>query len=268
MNREKACEILGISEDLRETAKKAYIRLSKEKHPDKGGDPAEFLLLHEAYKTLVEMEAPNPIRQDNVDFEVKVSLEEAVHGVMVETHIIPSMIATMALPTPEKTTARAEILTVLEKLPPVQLLLDSISVTYPEQKIGGILRDITIRYKVKEHHRYKPCLDKSKGLLCVEERVPVLMALNGGIIEVDTLFGPRKLHIKAGTNIGDSYVIKKHGPLGGLEVVIAGLEMPEVDKQAFVEEESKRQKEVEEEERLLEENKLIAEQLKSEKKAD
>lgn len=266
MNREKACEILGISEDLKETAKKAYIRLSKEKHPDKGGDPAEFLMIHEAYKTLVEMEAPSQIREESVDFEVKVSLEEAVYGVTVETHVRPSTIATMALPDPEKTSAMVEILTIVEKLPPVELLKGSIHVIYPEQRIGGTLRDITIRYTVREHPRYKPCFDKSKGLLSVEERIPVLMALNGGIIEVETLFGPRKLHIKAGTNIGDSYLIRRHGSLGGLEVVVAALEMPEVDGKSVAEEESKRQKEVEDEERLLEENGLLTERLRTQKR--
>lgn len=263
MNREKACEILGISEDMKETAKKAYIRLSKEKHPDKGGDPAEFLLLHEAYKTLVEMEAPDQVRQENVDFEVKVSLEEAVHGVTVETHVRPSMIATMALPSPDKAAAMVEILTIVEKIPPVVLLKDCMSVAYPGQKIGGILRDIMIRYSVREHGRYRLCTNKSKGLLSVEERVPVLMALNGGIMEVETLFGPRKLHIKAGTNIGDSYVIRRHGPLGGLEVVVVGFEMPEIDGMSLAEEESKRQREVEEEERLLEEHRALIEKLKS-----
>ena len=266
MDRQKACEILGIGEDIKESAKKAYLRLSMEKHPDKGGDPAEFLALHEAYKTLVEMDAPDQVRQEKVDFEVKVSLEEAVFGVTVETHVRPSTIATMSLPSPGKSAVRIEILTIVEKIQPIELLKAPYSSTYPGQVIGGISRDIMISYSVREHHRYKMCQDRSMGLLAVEERVPVLMALNGGIIEVETLFGPRKLHIKAGTNIGDSYVIREHGLLGGLEVIVVGFDMPEVDGSALAEEETKRQREVEEEERLLESNRLLIEKLKSEGK--
>jgi DnaJ-class molecular chaperone len=42
MTIEEAYEILGISSDPKENIKKAYLKMSKENHPDKGGDPENF----------------------------------------------------------------------------------------------------------------------------------------------------------------------------------------------------------------------------------
>lgn len=254
MNKERACEILGISLDHKENAKKAYIRLSREKHPDRGGDPEEFLLIHEAYKTIVEMERPDSFRSDKVEFNVKVSLEEAVFGVTVQTHIRPQTASTTSLPESGKSAVYIEMLTVTESIPPLALLKEPLVKTYPGKMIGGVERELVVCYSLREHERYRLCKDRNKALLSTDHSIPVLVALYGGVVEVDTLFGPRKLNIKAGTNIGDSYVIKNHGPLGGLEVVISGVEMPVVDDPSASEVEGQRQREVDEEDDLLARN--------------
>lgn len=247
MDKERACEILGISLDHKENAKKAYLRLSKEKHPDKGGDPEEFLLIHEAYKTLVEVEKPDDFREERLEFQVKVSLEEAVFGVSLETHIRPQTISSVMLPSPGRSAAHAELLTITERIPPMELLQKPMVVSYPSKIVHGSEREIVIRYSMREHERYKLCRDRSKALLSVEMSIPVLTALHGGVVEVDTMFGPRKLNIRPATNIGDCYYIKNHGALGNLEVVIAGVEMPVVSDPSDTEVEKARQKEVEEE---------------------
>lgn len=260
MDKERACEILGISLDHRENAKKAYLRLSREKHPDKGGSPEEFLLIHEAYRTLVEVERPEELKEECLEFQIKVSLEEAVFGVTVETHIRPHSVSTSLVPCSDRSTAHVEVLTVTEKIPAMALLQKPVVVEYPEEAVRGSTRKIRISYSIREHERYRICADRSRALLSVEQVIPVLTALYGGIVEVETMFGPRKLNVKAGTNIGDSYFIPDHGPLGGLEVVISGMEMPVVDDPSSLEV-AGRQKEVDEEDRQLMENRLKAEEL-------
>jgi DnaJ-class molecular chaperone len=262
MDKERACEILGISLDHKENAKKAYLRLSKEKHPDRGGDPEEFLRIHEAYKTIVEMEKPDAFRTDKVEFNVKVGLEEAVFGVTVQTHIRPQTASTTSLPEKGKSAVYMDMLTVTESIPPMSLLNGPIVKTYPGKMVGGSERELVVCYSLREHERYRLCKDKKKALLSVEQSIPVMAALQGGVVEVETMFGPRKLNIRAGTNIGDSYVIKNHGPLGGLEVVISGVEMPVVDDPSTLEVDELRQREVDEEDRILHENDAKADDIK------
>jgi len=263
MDKEKACAILGISLDHKENAKKAYLRLSKEKHPDRGGDPDEFLLIHEAYKTLVEVERPEVFRSEKLEFCVKVSLEEAVFGVAVETHIRPQSISSVSLPSPGRSAAYVDVVTVTERMPPMALLKGPMVVNYSQIKIGAVERDISISYAIREHERYRICEDRSKALLSVDETIPVMVALEGGIIEVDTMFGPRKLNIDSGTNIGDSYTLNNHGPLGNLEVVISGIKMPERQEAPPDGESEKRAKMVEEEDDQLKKNEEDAARMKS-----
>lgn len=263
MDKEHACEILGISLDHKENAKRAYLRLSKEKHPDRGGDPDEFLLIHEAYRTIVDMERPDPFRSDKVEFNVKVSLEEAVFGATVQTHIRPQTVSTTSLPESGRSAAYVDMLTVTEAIPPMALLKGPLVRAYPGKMVGGKDREMVVCYSLREHERYRLCADREKALLSVDQGIPVMAALHGGVVEVETLFGPRKLNIRAGTNIGDSYVIRNHGPLGGLEVVISGIEMPVVDDPSTMEVDDLRQREVDEEDRVLEDNESTAERIRA-----
>lgn len=260
MEEKEAYEILGISPDQKENAKKAYLRLSKEKHPDKGGDPDEFLKINEAYKTLVEVKKPEDYREERLELKVGVSLEEAVFGVIVETHIKPQSVSSFMI-SEGKATSYIEVMTITEKIPPLSLLQKPIVKVYPKKLIGGKARDISVSYSLKEHERYRICSDRSKALLSVDQQIPVMTAIQGGIVEVETMFGVRKLNVRAGTNIGDSYVIKNHGLLGGLEVVVSGFQMPVVVDSSENEVEQKRQKEVDEEDSELEKNRKDAERI-------
>lgn len=263
MDKERACEILGISLDHKENAKKAYLRLSKEKHPDMGGDPDEFLLIHEAYRKIVDMERPDSFRSDKVEFNVKVSLEEAVFGVTVQTHIRPQTASTTSLPESGKSAVYMDMLTVTETIPPMALLNEPIVKVYPGKFIGGADGELIVCYSLREHERYRLCADRSKALLSTGQSIPVLAALYGGVVEVETLFGSRKLNIRAGTNIGDSYVIRNHGPLGGLEVVISGMEMPVVEDPSSMEVDHTRQREVDEEDDTLRGNEDLASRIRT-----
>lgn len=257
MTRDEAMKILGLSDDMAENIKKSYLRLSRENHPDAGGDPEIFKKINEAYLALTEVEPSEPIRQEALHLNIQVSLEEAIFGVVLETHIRPTTISSRPLIGTGKSTTNANIITVVENIPPMLLLKsDSITFSYKDQMLNGSPRTINLTYSIRPHERYRPHSDKSKALLEVDETIPVTTALYGGTIEVKTLYGIRKMFIRPGTDIGDSYEIKNHGPLGSLIVKISSMSMPvmhEMDSSSKVMEE-KIKKEIEQEEREIASN--------------
>ena len=259
MNRKEAMETLGLSDDMAENIKKAYLRLSRENHPDKGGNPDAFKKIHQAYALLTEIEAPSPSRQEELHLRVQVSLEEAVFGVVIETHIRPSFVSSRPMIGTNKSTADARVITVVENIPAMALLMfESMTFSHKSQMIEGSERTINMIYSIREHDRYKPHKNKNVGLLEVEESIPVTTALYGGTIEVETLYGIRKLYIRPGTDVGSLYEIKNHGQLGSLMVRISGMSMPLVhdpDSEKIAE---KISKEIEMEEAELARNKEIA----------
>ena len=262
MTKDEALELLGISPDPIENIKKAYLRLSKENHPDKGGDPSFFMKIHEAYMTLTHVEQSQPNKIEDIELNIQISLEEAIFGVMLESHLRPQALSSTPLIAQgeRKSTLCVDIVTLIENIPPMILLqVPYIKRTYNEKIVSGVKRNIKITYTVKEHPRYKPAQNKKIGLLSVQEKIPVTTALYGGNIEVETLFGIRKLYIKPGTDIGDVYEIKDHGPLGSLFVEIAGFQMPKVND---LNPSNEAEKEIQAEDQEIKNNKEIAEQIK------
>lgn len=227
MDKNEAMEVLGLSDDMAENIKRSYLRLSRENHPDKGGDPGLFKRIQEAYDSLSGIRQPQPSRSENLELHVQVSLEEAVFGVVLETHVRPTLVSSRPMIGDGKSVANATILTVVEKIPPLVLLrCGSLTFSHGGESLNGSPRTVNMTYSIRPHDRYKPHAEKERALLEVNETVPVTTALYGGTIEVATLYGIRKLYLKPGTNVGDVYEVKDHGPLGSLVVRVAGLEMP------------------------------------------
>lgn len=260
MERKEAMLILELSDDMAENIKKAYLRLSRENHPDRGGDPDTFKKIHRAYALLTEIEPPEPDRQETLNLNVQVSLEEAIFGVVLETYVRPTTISSTPMIGEGKSSAHAQVLAVTERIPPMLLLQSGQLVfSHKNQMLNGSPRTINMTYSVGPHERYRPSKDKSRGLLEADETVSVVTALYGGTIEVKTLYGIRKLYIRPGTNIGDVYEIKNHGPLGSLMVNISGMIMPVVhDMDSDLSVEDKANKEIEEEEKEIARNKEMS----------
>jgi DnaJ-class molecular chaperone len=260
MNKDQALEILGISPDPIENIKKAYLRLSRENHPDRGGDPSVFMKIHEAYVTLTHVDQPQPHRIEDIELNIQISLEEAIFGVLLESHLRPQALSSTPLIGERKSTMCVDIVTIIENIPPLILLqVPYIKRTYEDRVVSGVKRNIKITYTVKEHHRYKPSQNKKIGLLTVQEKVPVVVALYGGHIEVETLYGIRKLYIKPGTDVGDIYEIKEHGPLGSLFVEIDGFHMPRVND---IDPQNDAEKIIETEDQEVKNNKDLADKIK------
>lgn len=227
MKKEEAMKILDLSNDMAENIKKSYLRLSRENHPDIGGDPELFKKINEAYLVLTEISPSDQARHEPLSLNIEVSLEEAIFGVVLETHLKPTLLSSKPLIGDKKSTVYAQIITIIENIPPMILLqIGSLTFSHKNQILNGSPRDVNITYSIKIHDRYKPHENKKKALLEVEESVPVTTALYGGTIEVETLFGIRKLFISPGTDVGDYYEIQNHGNLGSLMVKISALKMP------------------------------------------
>ena len=253
--------VLGLSDDMAENIKRAYLRLSRENHPDTGGDPETFKKIHKAYALLTEVEPPEPNRQETLSLHVQVSLEEAIFGVVLETYVRPTLISSTPMIGEGKSSAHAQVVAITERIPPMVLLQNGQLVfSHKNQMLNGSPRTINITYSIGPHERYRPHKDLAKGLLECDETVSVVTALYGGTVEVKTLYGIRKLYVRPGTNIGDVYEIKKHGPLGSLMVNISAMIMPvvhdmESDPLAV---EEKTKKEIEEEEKEIARNREIS----------
>lgn len=265
MTEEEAYKILELSSKHSENIKNSYLKLSKKHHPDKGGDPEIFLKINKAYSLLTDVKAKEEYRKETIEANVEVSLEEAIFGVIVETNIRQKVVSTILI-AEGKSKSNINVNTFVTKIPPKILLKQSrYQVIYEQQLIGSVERDVKIVFTIKEHERYKPSIDKKIGLLMVEEKIPTLIALNGGIVEIETLYGLRKIHIKPRTKIGDIYIIKNHGELGGLLIKILDLIMPEEEE--FSEEQKKIneiwQKEVELEEKQLIDNEKIKKEIQN-----
>lgn len=227
MEKKEAMEVLGLSDDMAENIKRSYLRLSRENHPDKGGDPSLFKKIQEAYDRLSGMDIPGESRSDSLELHIQVSLEEAVFGVVLETHVRPTVVSSRPMIGDGKSSASATVLTVVERIPPLVLLrCGSLSFSHGGESLNGSPRTVNLTYSIRPHERYKPHAEKDRGLLEVDETVPVTTALYGGSVEVKTLYWIRKLYIRPGTNVGDLYELKDHGPLGSLMVRVAALEMP------------------------------------------
>lgn len=261
MERKEAMDILGLSDDMAENIKRAYLRLSRENHPDSGGDPETFKKINSAYVLLTEVEPPDPNRQETLNLNVQVSLEEAIFGVVLETYVRPTLISSTPMIGDGKSSAHAQVIAITERIPPMVLLqAGQLAFSHKNQMLNGSPRTVNISYSIATHERYRPHKEKGRGLLECDETVSVVTALYGGTVEVKTLYGVRKLYIRPGTNIGDTYEIKNHGPLGSLIVNVAGMIMPvihDMDSDLSVEEKAKR--EIEEEEKEIAGNRAVAE---------
>jgi DnaJ-class molecular chaperone len=227
MDKKEAMDILGLSDDMAENIQRSYIRLSRENHPDRGGDPEVFKRIQDAYDRLSSIEAPAENRSESLELHVQVSLEEAVFGVVLETHVRPTVVSRRPMIGDGKASANATVLTVVERIPPLALLkCGSLTFSHGGESLNGSPRTVNMTYSVRPHERYRPHPEKSRGMLEVDEPVPVTTALYGGTVEVKTLYGIRKLYIRPGTNVGDLYELRGHGPLGSLMVRVSALEMP------------------------------------------
>jgi curved DNA-binding protein CbpA len=211
--------------------KKAFREKVNITHPDKGGSKEEFCQIVHAYKLLTDEEYryKDKLNEEPIIIKVNISLEQALFGSTIEHHITRKIIEVSHDKQDDPHTFRTDsfINTIVTKIPP-NTLTSPIEFTFKQMHFGhGTTRDVIIKCYVKEHERYK---FHANNCLLVEEVIPLVTALRGGKIEVQTLFGIKTLRIPAGTKLGDELKLinKKQKRLGVLIIKIKDIKFPDL----------------------------------------
>lgn len=210
-----------------EEIKKNYRALVRKYHPDNPntGDPDKFREIHHAYKMLTDpsysyKEEP---KIQPIILKTSIKIEQAVFGSLFVHELTKVNPAVQKEGTEEpEATVRHTALELIDKIPKGTLKFPHAVVRnnmdFDNQKIT-----IIVTYNLEEHPYYKVSPD---GQMYVNLELEPMQALKGTKVEIQTLFGLRKLRIPAGTVPGDSFLIKKHGHLDPLMVKISDIRYP------------------------------------------
>lgn len=228
MNSDDFKKVLGIGPNpTPEETKKSYRALVRIYHPDNPntGDAEKFKEIHHAYKMLTDpsysyKEEP---KIQPIILKTSIKLEQAVFGSLFVHELTKINPAIQKEDVKEsKSTVKHTIIELIDRIPKGTLVFPHAimrnNVDFDGQKIT-----IIITYSLEEHSYYKVAPD---GQVFVNLELEPMQALKGAKIEIQTLFGVRKLRIPAGTVPGDSFLIKKHGHLNPLMVKISDIKYP------------------------------------------
>lgn len=198
-----------------ETIKKAWRNKCKSHHPDKGGDPKDFVDVTHSYKMLTDPTyryenelKKSPSEPDlNLQMQLPVSFEEAFFGRQINVSYNQLEIGDdFEVVTQEN----HKILHINFTLP--RGCFDGHHLRKPGfgHRRGDKVGDAIIRVIPKRHPRFR-VVDSD---IHTTEQVPLDIALKGGEVEVQTMYGLRTLRVPPGTKPDDQLKIKTCG-VGG-----------------------------------------------------
>lgn len=212
---------LGFKSFERPTAAEAKSRwkeLCRKHHPDVGGDENEFKKVTHAYKMLTDSEyrhkeiikeatkRPNMFGDLNIRFQLNISFEAAFFGK-------DARISYNIIKFDENNEPIEEEVHELESVKvKITAGIDSNSVIHMPglgHKCGENRGDLYVNIAVSPHAKFR----KMGADVISEEGIPLDVMIKGGKLEVLTMHGIKKVHIKPGTLPGDKVVIKKCGLL-------------------------------------------------------
>lgn len=208
--------------------KKRYRALARQYHPDNQdtGNANKFREIHHAYKMLTDPSYSYKDQPKNhaAVLKASITIQQAVFGATI-IHKLTKL--NYAMPKDNEGTTDstichniAEIVDVIPK----HTLRFPFSVLRSNVDFGNNeTTNVVIEYYLQDDPYYK--INKDCRLY-VEISIEPMQALRGAKIEIQTLFGIRTLRIPPGTVPGDSLLIKKHGTLPPLIVVISDIKYP------------------------------------------
>lgn len=190
--------------------KKAYRDLSKQHHPDAGGDPAMFRLIKHAYEMLTNPEYRDTEEKKHrklpLDFvlSIPISFEEAFFG-------------TEAVVSFNQLEMDEEAKVIVKK----DLEVFAAVIQYPKGHMTGYehvipgaglrhkdqLGNLILNFIVKQHPKFQ-C--DGQNIIAVE-KVDLELMVAGGILEVQTMYGIKEVRLWPGTVPGQQYKIKGCG---------------------------------------------------------
>ena len=204
-------EILGCQPgDSSDTIRKAWRSLCMEHHPDKGGDPEEFVRITHAYKMITDpsyaaKEKGRPVRDLTFHMNLVVSFVDAFYGTRMVVNY--NQVTLNDKLEPIKTDKDIEPTSITFDLPPGSVNGYKETVKDKGMKYGTEVGSAHIRVTSEKHHRYKV-----KGIdVFVEEEIPLEVMLKGGEVVVDTLWGHKVIWVSPGTLPNDKIRVIKCG---------------------------------------------------------
>lgn len=226
MNSDEFKKSLGIGPgDSPEDMKKKYRALVRVYHPDNPdtGNPDKFREIHHAYKMLTDpsysyKEAP---KVQPVILKTNVTVEQAVFGCTF-VHYLTKLTPSVNKEGAEEMIAKHSVVELVDIIPKKTLKFPH-AIIRNNVDFDGKKVTVIVTYLLTEHDYYKVTPD---GQMYVNLELEALQALKGTKVEIQTLFGIRKLRIPPGTVPGDSFLIKKHGGLDPLMVKISDIKYP------------------------------------------
>lgn len=204
-------ETLGCQPgDPPDAVRNAWRRLCLEHHPDKGGDPDDFMRVTHAYKMITDpsyaaKQQGRPIKDLTFRIQIIVSFIDAFYGTRMVINYNQLILNDKLEPI--KTSKNIEPTSVAFDLPPGSVngfkhIIKNKGMIYRE-KIGNTEIQITS----EKHKRYRI---EGKNVI-VEEKVPLEVMLKGGEVVVDTLWGHKVVWVPPGTLPDDKLKIPACG---------------------------------------------------------
>jgi len=202
------CDINAKPEDI----KKAYRKLAKENHPDKNnGDEKKierFKRVHYAYKILTDPSfRVKDLSEKKMNLDININLmltfEQAFFGGTFILNIVvglPKEEVVEKLFGVKETKIDIQTKPITVNLKPGSFGAKPLKFEGQGLKVGSVCGDLNVMVQVKPSSRYRMADHESVG---VSEQIELKTMLEGGKIEVQTLYGPKELIIPPGTSPTD-----------------------------------------------------------------
>lgn len=227
MDSESFRKILGVnSSSTPGEIKKSYKALVRRYHPDNSdtGNEDKFREIHHAYKMLTDAsyaykETP---KIQPVILKTSITLEQAVFGFTVVNQLTKLNVCVNKEGAVESE-VNHKVIELIDVIPKGTLKFPHAVMRSGVDFGGGDKLTVISTYLLEDHPYYKVT---PEGQIYINIEIEALQAMKGAKIDVETLFGTRKLRVPAGTVPGDSLLIKKHGHLPPLMVKISGIKYP------------------------------------------
>lgn len=187
-----------------EQIKKAWRKLAAKHHPDKGGEPKEFIKASHAYKMLTDptyrykcVKGAGPEKVDlDIRMQVPVTFEEAFFGREMSVTYNKIELDSENKPLIKE---HQELMYVNFKLPPGSLEGHDVFMKEMGLKQGEKIGSLYLKVLSLKHSKF---IHRGSDIYS-QEKIPLKLMLKGGTVEIQTMHGLRTLTIPPGTQPGE-----------------------------------------------------------------
>lgn len=188
----------------------------KEHHPDKGGDPKKFREVTHAFKMLTDPEyqvqeaKKKPERDLHIQMIIPIKFDDAFFGRTILVNFNRVRVNENFDPVEDQTNQQIESLKI--EIPPASFEGSEFSFPGKGVIMGEASGNCVVKIQVLQHRLYQ--VERREGEISIvsEAKIPMDMALKGGVLEVPTMYGLQSLKIPPGTQPGERLCVGDFGP--------------------------------------------------------